>query len=54
MHGKNDKTAPYALAEEMHAGIRGSRLLAFNGGHIFFLLRERQHFLDAIAEFLGR
>jgi pimeloyl-ACP methyl ester carboxylesterase len=53
MHGKNDKTAPFALAEEMHAGIHGSKLLSFAGGHIFFLFRERQRFLDAIADFLG-
>ena len=54
MHGKNDKTAPYALAEEMHAGIYGSQLLSFAGGHIFFLFRERQRFLDAVADFLGK
>ena len=53
MHGKNDKTAPFALAEEMHAGIHGSQLLSFAGGHIFFLFRERQRFLDAVADFLG-
>ena len=52
MHGKKDKSAPYALAEEMHAGIEGSKMLTFAGGHIFFLMRERQQFLDAIAEFL--
>ena len=53
LHGKNDKTAPFALAEEMHAGIHGSQLLSFAGGHIFFLFRERQRFLDAVADFLG-
>jgi hypothetical protein len=37
----------------MHAGIHGSKLLSFAGGHIFFLFRERQRFLDAIADFLG-
>lgn len=54
MHGKNDKTAPFALAEEMQRGIRGAKLLPFAGGHLFFLLRERQRFLDATADFLGR
>jgi len=53
LHGKKDKSAPYALAEEMHAGIRGSQLMTFQGGHLFFLLSERQKFLDATAEFLG-
>jgi 3-oxoadipate enol-lactonase len=54
MHGKKDKTAPFALAEEMQRGIRGAKLLPFAGGHLFFLLRERQRFLDATADFLGR
>jgi len=52
MHGKKDKSVPYVLAEEMHAGIEGSKMLTFAGGHIFFLMRERQQFLDAIVEFL--
>lgn len=53
MHGKNDQTAPYRLAEEMHAGIPGSQLLQFQGGHIFFFFKERQPFLEAVATFLG-
>lgn len=53
MHGKKDKSAPYTLAEEMHAGIRGSQMIAFKGWHIFFLTSERQQFLEATAEFLG-
>jgi 3-oxoadipate enol-lactonase len=53
MHGKKDKTVPYTLAEEMHTGIQGSKMLTFAGGHIFFFMRERQQFLDAIAEFVG-
>jgi pimeloyl-ACP methyl ester carboxylesterase len=53
MHGKKDTSAPYRLAEEMHAGIQGSKMLTFSGGHLFFLMRERQQFLDAIAEFVG-
>ena len=54
LHGRNDKTAPYALAEELHAGIADSQLLTFPGGHIFFLFRERQRFLDAVLGFLGK
>ncbi|HEX6484708.1 MAG TPA: alpha/beta hydrolase [Ktedonobacteraceae bacterium] len=53
MHGKKDKIVPYTLAEEMHAGIKGSKMLTFAGGHLFLFLRERQQFLDAITEFLG-
>jgi pimeloyl-ACP methyl ester carboxylesterase len=53
MHGKKDKIVPYRLAEEMHASIKGSKMLMFAGGHLFFFMKERQHFLDAIAEFVG-
>src|SRR5712692_1901724 len=53
MHGKKDKIVPYQLAEEMHTGIQGSKMLTFAGGHIFFFMKERQQFLDAIAEFVG-
>lgn len=53
LHGKKDRIAPYTLAEEMHAGIKGSNMIPFEGGHIFFFLRERQQFLDAVANFLG-
>jgi pimeloyl-ACP methyl ester carboxylesterase len=52
MHGKKDKTIPYHLAEEMHTGIKDSKMLTFKDGHIFFLMKERQQFLDAIAEFV--
>lgn len=51
LHGKNDKTAPYHLAEAMHAGIKGSQMLTFPGGHIFFIMRPQQ-FLEAITAFL--
>ena len=52
MHGKKDKIVPYKLAEEMHTGTKGSKMLAFAGGHVFFFMKERQQFLDAIAEFV--
>jgi 3-oxoadipate enol-lactonase len=52
MHGKKDKSVPYHLAEEMHTGIKDSKMLTFEGGHLFFLMKERQKFLDAVAEFL--
>ena len=51
MHGKKDKTVPYYLAEEMHSGIKNSKMLTFEGSHIFFLMRERQQFLESVAEF---
>jgi pimeloyl-ACP methyl ester carboxylesterase len=52
LHGKNDKTAPYHLAEAMHAGIKGSQMLTFPGGHLFFIMRPQQ-FLEAITAFFG-
>lgn len=53
LHGKKDKIVPYSLAEEMRAGIQGSKISTFQGGHIFFFMRERQQFLEDIAQFLG-
>jgi len=52
LHGKKDKHASYKLAEEMHAGIKSSKIIAFKGGHLFFMW-ENKHFTDAISEFLG-
>ncbi len=52
LHGKKDRIAPYRLAEEMHAGIKGSKIITFNGGHIFLFFQPRQ-FTAAIVEFLG-
>jgi pimeloyl-ACP methyl ester carboxylesterase len=53
MHGKKDRMVPYELAKETNKGLRGSKILTFEGGHIFFFMKERQQFLNAIAEFLG-
>lgn len=51
LHGKKDKSAPYHLAEAMHRGIKDSQMLTFPGGHLFFILRQKQ-FIEAIADFL--
>ena len=37
----------------MHAHIAGSHLLAFKGGHLFFLFGERQAFFDAVVTYLA-
>jgi len=52
LHGKKDKNASYHLAEEMNIGIKGSKLIAFKGGHIFFIW-ENKRFVNSILEFLG-
>jgi len=51
LHGKKDKSAPYRLAEEMHSGIKDSKMITYNGGHLFFIVRQKQ-FIDAIEDFL--
>lgn len=53
LHGQGDKITPYALAEELHRGIPGSTLRPFKGGHLFFLFRQRQEFLEAVEAFLA-
>ncbi len=53
MHGRRDRAAPLAMAEEMHREIPGSGLITFRGGHLFFLIRERQRFVDSVVEFVG-
>lgn len=52
LHGKKDKIAPYRLAEAMQSGIKGSQMLTFHGGHLFFIVGQKQ-FIEAIADFLG-
>jgi len=32
--------------------IQMLKMLTFEGGHLFFLMKERQKFLDAVAEFV--
>ncbi|MGH2461529.1 MAG: alpha/beta fold hydrolase [Chloroflexota bacterium] len=51
LHGKSDRVAPYRLAEEMHAGIRGSKLIAFDGGHLFPFFQQPR-FLKAVLDFV--
>jgi pimeloyl-ACP methyl ester carboxylesterase len=53
LYGKRDKIVPLTLTEDLHARIPHSKLLLFEGGHVFFFMRERQRFLDAVADFLG-
>jgi 3-oxoadipate enol-lactonase len=43
MHGKKDRVVPYDIAEQMHAGIKGSILVPFSDGHIFFYPASAVH-----------
>jgi 3-oxoadipate enol-lactonase len=54
LHGMRDRTTPYVFAQEMHAGIAGSRMLTFKGGHLFMFLRERDRFAKEVVAFLKR
>lgn len=51
LHGKNDKICSFDLAEQMKAGIKGSRLVAFEkSGHSLFL-EETQKFNTELIKF---
>jgi pimeloyl-ACP methyl ester carboxylesterase len=51
MHGKKDKICSFDLAEQLKAGIPGSRLIAFeNSGHSLFL-EETRKFNDELIKF---
>jgi pimeloyl-ACP methyl ester carboxylesterase len=52
LNGRRDTVAPFQLAEEMHASIPGSKILGFDGGHLFFMFRDRAGFFAAVGEFL--
>ncbi len=52
VHGRKDSWAPYKLAEEMHMGIRASKMVTFDGGHLLVFTRSRQ-FVDTVQEFLS-
>ena len=52
MHGKNDRNARYALAQEMHTSITSSRMITFSDSHLFPLMGEHQRFLDSLTETL--
>ena len=35
----------------MHSGIKDSKMITFDGGHLFFIVRSQQ-FIEAIVDFL--
>lgn len=53
LHGKKDKTVDYSFAEVLNKKIKGSKLIPFKGGHLFFMFFERQKFLLAVTAWLA-
>lgn len=51
LHGKKDRLAPFRWAEEMHTGIPNSKLISFDGGHMFSFWKQKE-FLHAVEDFL--
>jgi 3-oxoadipate enol-lactonase len=51
LHGRADRAVPYHLAEEMHAGMKGSQMVTFSGGHRFCFY-ESEQYTHTILEFL--
>lgn len=52
LHGRGDEIAPPLLAEELHAGIPGSRLRWYDGGHHAPMTTAGDLVVDAVAEWL--
>ncbi len=52
LHGRRDRLAPYRLAQAMHDGIKGSEMIAFDGGHLFLFFRPAQ-FRNSVRDFLA-
>jgi len=51
IHGRKDRIVPLSLAEEMRAGIAGSKIIEVDGGHIFPLTKQSE-FTDLVTDFL--
>ncbi len=52
VHGTRDRLVPLGLAEELRAGIPGSQLVTFRGGHLL-LYTQAGACVGAIREFLS-
>lgn len=48
LHGRRDRTAAFRGAEELHRALSNSRLIAFEGNHLFFRSTEREQFIREI------
>jgi 3-oxoadipate enol-lactonase len=52
MHGRRDRSMPLASAQATAAGIDGALIDVFGGGHMFFLLSQRDAVMARIEDFL--
>jgi 3-oxoadipate enol-lactonase len=53
MHARRDRSMPLASAEATRSGISGARIEVFNGGHMFFMLSQRDTVISQIVNFLN-
>lgn len=53
LHGKSDRIAPVALAEQMHTLIPASRLVLIDGGHLAPLTAQHQRLVSEIGAFMA-
>lgn len=53
VHGRRDRVAPIALAEQMQASIPHARLVTFEGGHLVSLLTHTDDVVAAVNDFLA-
>lgn len=53
LHARHDRSMPLARAQATQAGIAGARIEVFHGGHMFFLLSQRDAVLARIEQFLA-
>ncbi|HEX7268077.1 MAG TPA: alpha/beta fold hydrolase [Streptosporangiaceae bacterium] len=53
VHGRSDRIAPVALAEQMTALIPHCRLVLIDGGHLALLLTQHRRLVSEIGAFLA-
>ena len=53
VHGRSDRIAPVALAEQMHSLIPGSRLVLIDGGHLAPLLTQHERLVAEVSASLA-
>ena len=53
LHGRKDGITPLRLAEELQQGITGSKLIVFNGGHLFLFMSEQKSLIAEIESFVN-